>query len=81
MNTLAKGKAVHFDDQYLKVELEDGRVILTPMAWYPELQMATFAQINNYSFICQKTGIEWPEMDYQLSIDGMLVSQIKENAA
>jgi hypothetical protein len=34
MNILAKGKSVHFDDRYLHVELEDGRVILTPMSWY-----------------------------------------------
>lgn len=81
MSTLVKGKAVHFDDKYLKVELDDGRIILTPMTWYPELQKATLEQINNYSFICQNTGVEWPEMDYQLSIEGMLVSQIKENVA
>ena len=34
MSTLLKGKSVHFDDRYLHVELEDGRIILTPMSWY-----------------------------------------------
>ena len=38
MSVLIKGKAVHFDDRYLHVELEDGRVILTPMSWYKQLQ-------------------------------------------
>ena len=39
MNTLTKGKSIHFDDRYLHVELEDGRIISTPMSWYTELQI------------------------------------------
>ncbi|MDP3008001.1 MAG: DUF2442 domain-containing protein [Methylococcales bacterium] len=81
MNILTKGKAVHFDDRYLHVELEDGRVILTPMSWYKELQTATFKQLTNYQFICQGTGIEWNELDYHLSIESMLLSQSKQQAA
>jgi len=74
MNTLTKGKAVRFDDKYLSVELEDGRVISTPMDWYKELQNASFNQLKNHGFICQGTGIEWPDLDYQLSIEGMLMA-------
>ena len=81
MRTLVKGKSVHFDDRYLHVELEDGRVILTPMSWYKELQTATFKQLANYSFICQGTGIEWADLDYHLSIESMLLSQSKKEAA
>jgi hypothetical protein len=74
MNTLTKGKTVHFDDKYLSVELEDGRVISTPMDWYRELQEAPFSQLKNHCFICQGTGIEWPDLDYQLSIESMLLA-------
>lgn len=81
MSILIKGKSVHFDDRYLHVELEDGRVILTPMSWYKELQAATFKQLVNYQFICQGTGIEWTDLDYHLSIESMLLSQIKQKAA
>ena len=81
MSISVKGKSVHFDDRYLHVELEDGRVILTPMSWYKELQAATFKQLTSYQFICQGTGIEWPELDYHLSIESMLLSQIKQKAA
>jgi hypothetical protein len=68
----AKGKNVRFDDRYLHVELEDGRGISTPMHWYPELQAATLRQVSNYSLICRGTGIEWPDLDYHLSIESML---------
>ncbi|BCG64359.1 MAG: hypothetical protein methR_P2132 [Methyloprofundus sp.] len=52
-----KGESVHFDDKYLRVELKDGRVILTPMHWYAELQEASLLQLLNYQFICHDTGI------------------------
>jgi hypothetical protein len=81
MNTLIKGKAVHFDDQYLRVELEDGRIILTPMSWYKTLQNASLAQLKQYQFICQNTGIEWLELDYQLSIESMLIAVPQQMAA
>ena len=66
-----KGKSVHFDDRYLHVELGDGRVISTPIAWYPELQSATMRELSHYAFICRGTGIEWPDIDYHLSIESM----------
>jgi len=81
MSFLIKGKSVHFDDRYLSVELEDGRVILTPMAWYKELESATFKQLNSYRFICQNTGVEWADLDYHLSIESMLLSQVMSKAA
>lgn len=33
-----KGKSVHVDDRHLHVELQDGRVISTPIHWYAELE-------------------------------------------
>jgi hypothetical protein len=81
MNTLVKGKSVHIDDRYLQVELEDGRIIMTPMSWYREFQEATLRQLANYTFICQHTGIEWPELDVQLSIAAMLESRQEQQAA
>ncbi|CAK0763627.1 conserved hypothetical protein [Gammaproteobacteria bacterium] len=81
MNTLPKGKMVYFDDRYLHVELEDERVISTPMSWYKELQSASLFQLRNYRIICQGTGIEWPDIDYHLSIESMFLSQIQRKAA
>ena len=81
MNTLVKGKVVHFDDRYLHVELEDERIIFTPISCYKELQEASLLQLANYEFICQGTGIEWPDLEYHLSIESMLISQIQKKAA
>ncbi len=81
MNTLIRAKVVHFDDRYLHVELEDEHIISTPISWYKELQDASLLQLANYKFVCQGTGIEWPDLDYHLSIESMLLLQIQKKAA
>ena len=77
MNGLIKGKEVHFDDRYLHVELQDGRIISTPLNWYKPLQNATVEELKSYKFICKNTGIEWEKLDYHLSIESMM--QISED--
>jgi hypothetical protein len=81
MNGTLEGKSVHFDDRHLHVEMEDGRGISTTMDWYPELQAATLKQLSQYVFICRETGIEWEDLDYQLSIESMLAYRASREAA
>ncbi len=73
MDTSAKGKTLWFDGQYLVVELEDHRLISTPLDWYPELRDSDAKTRGDWKFICRKTGIEWPKIDYHLSIESMLL--------
>jgi hypothetical protein len=73
MSSSIKGKKVSFDERYLHVELTDGRIISTPLDWYPELKTCTLVQLRNFKFICRETGIEWPDIDYHLSIEAMLL--------
>lgn len=75
------GKSVHLDDRYLHVELADGRVISTPLGWYPELENASISEFRNYRFICDGTGIEWEALDYHLSIEAMMEPKARRNAA
>lgn len=72
MNGLIKGSEVHFDDVYLHVKLQDGRIISTPLDWYKPLKKATIEELKSYKFICLNSGIEWEGLDYQLSIESML---------
>ena len=80
MSGLIKGKEVHFDDTYLHVKLEDGRIISTPIDWYEPLKKATFSELKNYKLICKNTGIEWEDLDYHLSIESMLQGLITKAA-
>jgi hypothetical protein len=81
MSSSARGKSVRFDDRHLHMELRDGRVVSTPLDWYPQLQQATIAQVRNWRFICQAIGVEWPDLDYHLSIAGMLAGAGARRAA
>ena len=58
------------DDASLHVKLADGRVIATPLWWYPSLAQASHLQRNNLELMI--TGIHWPDLDEDLSIEGML---------
>ena len=78
---MIKGKTVRFDDRYLHVELEDGRIISTPIKWYEPLQNASLKQISDNHFICRGTGIEWPELDFHLSIESMMISEPHQKVA
>ncbi|VGO21229.1 DUF2442 domain-containing protein [Pontiella sulfatireligans] len=80
MNSLT-GKNVSFDNCYLHVELFDGRIISSPMTWYPELQRSTVEQISHFAFICDNTGVEWSDIDFHLSIESMLIGASKASAA
>jgi hypothetical protein len=54
----------------LHVRLADGRQVSTPLWWYPRLLRATPAQRNTVELMLD--GVHWPEIDEDLSIDGML---------
>lgn len=63
--------AVHVGETTLEVTLKDGRIIGTPLAWYPRLQNATPQQLRNVELM--SGGVYWPELDEDLSVRGMLM--------
>ncbi|MGH9793450.1 MAG: DUF2442 domain-containing protein [Candidatus Acidiferrales bacterium] len=63
---------VSFTEDSLVASLKDGRVISVPLAWYPRLLKATAAQRNNWRLIGPGYGIHWPDIDEDLSTEGML---------
>jgi len=56
----------------LTVELMDGRVLAVPLAYYPTLLHATEAERKNCQPIGAGYGIEWPKLDYHLSVEGLI---------
>ena len=63
-------KAVRFDDDSLWVDLDDGRVIAVPLAWFPRLLVA--APEQRAQFELSPRGIHWEALDEDISIDGLL---------
>jgi hypothetical protein len=62
---------VETGDQMLHVSLKDGRIITTPLAWYPFLLEATPSVRSNVEV--EGVGIFWPDLNEGLSIRGMLM--------
>ena len=62
-------------DDALTVELNDGRTISVPLAWYPRLLHATSDERNNLRLIGNGEGIHWPELDEDVSVQNLLMGQ------
>ena len=65
-------KDVHFTEDALSVDLIDGRTITVPLAWYPRLLHATPEQHANWRIAGGGYGIQWPDIDEDLSTEGLL---------
>jgi hypothetical protein len=63
---------VRCSDDALIVDLADGRTISVPLVWYPRLLEATPAQRANWRIAGGGFGIHWPELDEDLSTEGLL---------
>jgi len=63
---------VSFTDSALSVALKDGRTITVPLTWYPTLLEATPKQRLNWKIAGGGYGIHWPDLDEDLSTEGLL---------
>lgn len=52
--------------------LVDGRTISVPLMWSWRLSEATEKQRQNFEIIGDGQGIHWPDIDEDISIEGML---------
>lgn len=63
---------VDVSDETITAHLADGRVISVPLAWSWRLSEATPAQRANWELIGNGHGVHWPEVDEDISAEGML---------
>ena len=65
-------KGVQVTEDTLTVDLIDGRTIIVPLAWYPKLLDATPEERRNLQISGAGYGIHWPDVDEDLSTEGLL---------
>jgi hypothetical protein len=65
-------KDVRLTDDELSVDRLDGRTITVPLAWYPRLLHGTPQQRANWRICGGGYGIHWPDLDEDLSTEGLL---------
>ena len=63
---------VDVSDETITAHLTDGRVISVPLAWSWRLSDASPAQRANWTLVGNGHGVHWPDVDEDLSAEGML---------
>ena len=72
VQTDAMIRRVEVTDETITAHLVDGRVISVPLTWSWRLSDATSAQRANWELIGDGIGVHWPDVDEDISAEGML---------
>lgn len=64
---------VRFDPDQMWVELDDGRTLGVPLAWFPRLLRATAAERGKVEI--GPGGLHWDAIDEDISIAGLLAGR------
>lgn len=70
MNTSVSATTVRLDADSMWVELNDGRVLGVPLAWFPRLLHASAMQREQVRI--SSHGLHWDSLDEDISIAGLL---------
>ena len=73
MTTSARATKVRFDDDQMWVELDDGRTLGIPLAWFPRLLHGS--PENREKVSISPSGLHWEELDEDISIAGLLAGR------
>lgn len=66
------GTSVTLTEEALVVDLDDGRTVSVPLAWYPRLAHGSATERAHWRWIGRGEGIHWPDLDEDISVDGLL---------
>jgi Protein of unknown function (DUF2442) len=67
-----RAKSVRVTEDAISAELVGGRTISVPLAWSWRLSDATPEQRARWEIIGDGQGFRWPEIDEDISVQGML---------
>ena len=71
VSTDARVKDVKVTDELITFYLVDGRVVSVPLAWSRRLSEARQAQRSSFEIMGDGHGVHWPDVDEDLSVEGM----------
>ncbi|MCI0650922.1 MAG: DUF2442 domain-containing protein [Planctomycetes bacterium] len=62
-------------DDAITVEISDGRTITAPLTWFPRLVHGSPKERKRWRLIGNGIGIHWPDLDEDISLDGILAGR------
>jgi len=72
----ARAIRVKIEGAWVCVALKDGREIRFPVSKNRRLCKATSKEVRNVEIICNGTGLHWPDLDEDLSVQGVLEGRV-----
>jgi len=69
-----KALRVTLTEDSLAIDLYDGRTVSVPFVWYPRL-LGSPRERNNWRLIAGGEGIHWPDLDEDLSVEGIILGR------
>ncbi len=69
----ASATACWVDQDNLWIRLKDGRQLSVPLKFYPRLYHATAEERSRVRLTGDGTGLHWPELDEDISVEGLLL--------
>ena len=64
--------SIEVTDDEILAHLVDGRTISVPLVWSWRVSEATQEQRQHFEILGDGQGVHWPELDEDISVDGML---------
>ena len=78
MTISVRATAVRFDDHSMWVDLDDGRTLGVPLAWFPRLLHGSAEQ--RMQLTISPSGLHWEGLDEDISIAGLLAGRGDQTA-
>jgi len=69
-------KSLTITEDSLIADLVDGRTIAVPLGWFPRLMHGTPTERANWRFIGNGSGIHWPDLDEDISVESLLAGRM-----
>lgn len=68
-------ESVQFSEDSMTVDLDDGRSLSIPLAWYPRLLHGSQQERQKLELIGDGEGIHWPDLNEDISVAGLLAGR------
>ncbi len=69
---MVSANKVWFDNKRIFLELNDGRIVGSPISWFPNLSKGTTEQMSKYELWDGGKWIHWEDLNEDLSAEGFL---------
>ena len=69
-------KDVRVTQETLTVDLNDGRCLSVPLAWFPRLMTGSRRERSHWRLIGEGDGVHWTDLDEDISVEGLLAGRM-----